>query len=185
MTYQMLIEHTGTSQAGAFDATFSDTLPSEISGVSIVSAVDSSGATVPGFTVSGNTVSHADYELPLGETITLTVTGTVNVTASASTTVTNTANVDWETLGDDSQGNQSVEDGGNASGSDSFVLASPEFSKSVVDSGIVDSTNGVSVVVAGEYVTYDLVVTVPEGTTPLAQITDTLHTNLILILIMQ
>ena len=36
-----------------------------------------------------------------------------------------------------------------------------------------------SVVVAGEYVTYDLVVTVPEGTTPLAQITDTLHTNLI------
>ena len=110
VTYQMLIEHTGASQAGAFDATFSDTLPSEISGVSIVSAVDSSGATVPGFTVSGNTVSHADYDLPLGETITLTVTGTVNVTASASTTVTNTANIDWDTLGDDSQGNQSVED---------------------------------------------------------------------------
>ena len=41
VTYQMLIEHTGTSQAGAFDATFSDTLPSEISGISIVSAVDS------------------------------------------------------------------------------------------------------------------------------------------------
>jgi len=112
VTYEMVIEHTANSQAAAFDATFSDTLPSEISAVSIVSAVDSSGTTVAGFAVSGNTVSHADYDLPLGETITLTVTGTVNVTASASTTVTNTANIDWDTLGDDSQGNQSVEDGG-------------------------------------------------------------------------
>ena len=132
----MLIEHTGASQAAAFDATFSDTLPSEISGVSIVSAVDSSGATVPGFTVSGNTVSHADYDLPLGETITLTVSGTVNTSASASSEVTNTATIDWDTLGDDAQGNQSSESTGADSSSASFVVASPAFEKSVFGTGI-------------------------------------------------
>ena len=79
VTYQMIIEHAAGSQAGAFDATFSDTLPSEISGVSIVSAVDSGGAPVAGFTVAGNTVSNSDYDLPLGETITVTVTGVVTV----------------------------------------------------------------------------------------------------------
>ena len=85
VTYQMVIEHTAASQAGAFDATFSDTLPSEISGVSIISAVDSSGVSVAGFTVAGNTVSNSDYDLPLGESITLTVTGSVNTSVSAST----------------------------------------------------------------------------------------------------
>jgi len=108
VTYQILIEHTSTSQAAAFDATFSDTLPSEINNVSVVSAVTGTGAPVTGFTVAGNTVSHADYDLPLGESITLTVTGMVNTSASASTTVTNTADIDWQTLGDDSQGNHSA-----------------------------------------------------------------------------
>jgi len=115
----------------------------------------------------------------LGETITLTVTGTVNVTASASTTVTNTANIDWDTLGDDSQGNQSAEDGGTASSSDDFVVASPSFAKTINGTGINDTTNDNTEVVAGEYVVYDLVVTVPEGTTPMTQIADTLHFNLL------
>ena len=64
VTWQMLIEHTGASQSAAFDATFSDALPGEISNVSVVSAVSSTGAPVAGFTVTGNTVSHADYDLP-------------------------------------------------------------------------------------------------------------------------
>ena len=179
VTYQMLIEHTAASQAAAFDATFSDTLPGEISNVSVVSAVSSTGAPVAGFTVSGNTVSHADYDLPLGETITLTVTGSVNTSASASTTVINTASVDWQTLGDDSQGNQLAEDGGSASDATGFVVASPEFSKSVLSTGINSSGNDNSEIVAGEYVTYSLVVKVPEGTTPMAQITDTLDFNLL------
>ncbi len=179
VTYEMLIEHTGTSTAAAFDSTFSDTLPSEISNISIVSALDSSGAPVPGFSVSGNSVSNPDYDLALGDSITLIVTGTVNTTASASTTVINTANIGWETLGDDSQGNQSAQDSGTDQSSDSFVLDSPVFSKSISGTGINDSTNNNSAIVAGEYVTYDLVVTVPEGTTPLVQITDTLHSNLI------
>jgi len=111
--------------------------------------------------------------------ITLTVTGTINTSVSASTTVTNIANINWQTLGDDTQGNQSVEDGGSATDSEDFIVASPEFSKSIIGTGINGSGNNNSEVVAGEYVAYRLVVKVPEGTTPLAQITDTLHSDLL------
>ena len=84
----------------------------------------------------------------MGESITLTVTGTVNTSASASSTVTNIASIDWQTLGDDSQGNQSAEDGGNASDSSDFVVASPEFSKAVLGTGINGSGNDNTEVVA-------------------------------------
>ena len=179
VTYEITIEHTAASQAAAFDVSFTDIVPSEISGVSIVSAVDSSAAPVAGFGVTGNTVSNPDFDLALGEKIVLTVTGTVNTTASASTTVTNTASIDWDTLGDDAQGNQDEEDTGDDSSSDEFVVASPTFDKLIVSTGIDDGTNDYLHVVAGEFIVYDLVVTLPEGTTPLAQITDTLNPNLI------
>jgi fimbrial isopeptide formation D2 family protein/uncharacterized repeat protein (TIGR01451 family) len=62
IVYQFVIQHTGVSNAGAFDATFSDTLPSEIENITVVSAVDSGGGPVAGFGVSGNTVSNSDYD---------------------------------------------------------------------------------------------------------------------------
>ena len=179
VTYEISIAHASASQAAGFDASFSDTLPSEISNVAVVSALDSSGAPVAGFSVAGNTVSNTDFDLPLGETITLTVIGTLNTSASASTTVLNTAAVDWDTLGDSSQGNQSVEAVGFDSSSDQFVVASPDFEKRISSTGIDSVSNDDLLVVAGEYITYDLVVTVPEGTTQMAAITDTLHSDLI------
>jgi len=179
VTYELLIEHTAASQAAAFDASFNDTLPSEISLVSVVSAVDSTGVAVSGFAVSGNTVSNTDFDLPLGESITLTISGTVNTTASASTTVNNIANITWDSLGDPSQGNQNLESNGSSSDSDKFVVASPAFEKQIVGTGITDASNDDGQVVAGEYITYKLITTVPEGTTPLVQITDTLDADLL------
>jgi hypothetical protein len=96
---------------------------------------------VAGFGVSGNTVSNSDYDLALGETITVTVSGTVDVSASASTTVQNTAGIDWDTLGEDAQGNQASESGGSDSDNASFVVASPTFAKSIVSTGIDDASN--------------------------------------------
>ena len=91
----------------------------------------------------------------------------------------NTASIDWDTLGDNTQGNQTVESGASATDDAQFVVASPMFAKSVVSTGIADATNDNTQVVAGEYVTYALTVTVPEGTTPMAQITDPLDADLL------
>jgi len=176
VNYQLVIAHTGASETGAYDATITDILPSEISSVSIVSALDSGGAAVTGFSVTGNTVSGV-FDLLQGETITLQVTGTLNSSAIASTTVTNTASLDWDTLGDDTQGNQAEEQTGVASAQSDFILASPEFEKTILSTGINIADNDNLTVVAGEYVTYQLAVTVPEGQTQLVNITDVLDAN--------
>ena len=182
VVYSYVISHTAASNAAALDASFTDLLPVGID-VNTVTAVDGTGAAVGGFVITPgatqDTVSNPDYDLPEGESIIVTVNGTLNTSVSASTTVTNTANIDWDTLGDDIEGEQSEEATGSDSSSVSFVVASPTFEKVIASTGINDSTNDNSEVVAGEYVTYDLVVTVPEGTTPLASITDTLDANLL------
>ena len=177
--YQFLIRHSGLSQAAAFDATFTDTLPAELSNAQLISAVDGAGNSVAGFSVTGNTVSNNNFDLALDDTIVLTVNAIVNTTASASTTVQNTAQIDWDTLGDDTQGYQREENTGEAADNAQFVVASPQFSKQIISTGIDDFSNDNASVVAGEYVTYALTVTVPEGTTPMVQISDELDAELI------
>jgi len=177
--YSIVIRHSAASETDAYDATFSDVLPAELVSVALVSAVDGGGTTVPGFSVSGNTVSNADYDLPLGDTITLTVTGVVDTIASAGSTVSNTANIDWDTLGDDTQGNQTAESGGTASNDADFTIHPPSFQKILVSTGIDDASNTNAESVPGEFSTYQLRVTVPEGTTPLVTVTDTLDPDLI------
>jgi fimbrial isopeptide formation D2 family protein/uncharacterized repeat protein (TIGR01451 family) len=54
----------------------------------------------------------------------------------------------------------------------------PGFTKVLTSTEIVSSTNSNTQVVIGELVTYTLTLTVPEGTTPAARITDTLDSGL-------
>ena len=146
-----MISHTAASNAAALDASFTDLLPVGID-TNTVTAVDGTGTAVGGFVIAPgttqDTVSNPDYDLPEGESIIITVTGTLNTSVSASTTVTNTANIDWDTLGDDVEGEQSVEATGSDSSSASFVIASPTFTKSLASTGIVDGSNAADEVVA-------------------------------------
>jgi len=49
--------------------------------------------------------------------------------------------------------------------------------KNLVSSGIIDSTNPLNRAVAGEYITYQVVVDVPEGTVPLLQVRDAIDAD--------
>lgn len=61
------------------------------------------------------------------------------------------------------------------------TIANPGVAKSIVSTGINSVNNNNTQVVIGETVTYDLVITVPEGTMPSAQIVDTLNNGLALV----
>ena len=159
---------------------------------------------VTGFVVSpdGRTLSHPDLDLALDERIEITFDATVTVEAEASTTVSDTASLSWESLGDDAQGIQasqadSVSQADLAAGplpgatpflvSDvtSFTVGDPVLTRAIVESGVdspansgandpVDGTQ----VVPGERLVHELVVRLPEGTTRLASITETLADGL-------
>ena len=177
LTHTLTISHTAASEVGAFDAAFVHALPAEHGNLRVVSAVDANGDPVAGFTVdaANNRVINPDFDLALGDSVTVTVESTVTTVASASTTVADQVTVDWDSLGDDTQGRQAVEATASASASASFTVGEPSFSRSIVDTGIDTAANDdLAEVVAGERIVHELVVTVPEGTTPMATIVETL-----------
>ena len=59
-----------------------------------------------------------------------------------------------------------------------MTLAMPQFAKALVGTSITDSVNAADEVVIGEMVTYQLTLTVPEGTMPSTHIVDTLDPGL-------
>ena len=69
------------------------------------------------------------------------------------------------------------ESGGSDNDAATFSLGNIE--KSILNTGINDASNDNTEVVTGEYVTYQVAVEIPQGTTPLAEIEDTLDTGLV------
>jgi uncharacterized repeat protein (TIGR01451 family) len=90
ITYNLVISNAGPSSANG--ASFSDAVPSSISGVTATCGNASGGATCPAnVAIAGNAVSGAIPNLPAGASVTITIAGTVSGTAVGS--ITNTANV--------------------------------------------------------------------------------------------
>jgi len=78
LEYTIVIRHTNASDAplpasgtSAYDVTFNDVLPAGVDNPTIVSALDSTGAPVPGFTLTGSTISHTGFDLLHNDYVTL------------------------------------------------------------------------------------------------------------------
>ncbi|WP_346837710.1 isopeptide-forming domain-containing fimbrial protein [Microbulbifer sp. SAOS-129_SWC] len=185
--YTIVVSHTGFSDTDAFDTTFTDTLPPELTNVALVSATltengvpsDISGQ----FQVTGNTletIPGSTFDLLQGDTLTLVVSADVVGNVVAGTQVSNTATVDWTSISGD---NPNERDGINGPGglndyesSDTFDfnIATVQAGKSVISSSIDDNYNGTDEAVIGELVTYYSAFLVPEASAPMAEIIDTL-----------
>ncbi|GGP24882.1 VCBS domain-containing protein [Silvimonas amylolytica] len=93
-----------SSDYNAFDINFQDVLPSELTGLSLVSVSLNGGATNNGgsdFQLVGHTlssVSGANIDIPKGGSIVLHVTGTVVAAAASEQNFSNTATVQWTSL---------------------------------------------------------------------------------------
>ncbi|MEW6093931.1 MAG: sortase [Chloroflexota bacterium] len=193
------ITFTNTSAAEAFDLTWSDTVPADMTyqagsllmGVcpATITSVDDSTAPTLTATIS---------DLNVGETCILTFSAQVNYSVTPGYVITNTAETRWTSLSGDIQDRSTYntesdertgEDGfpgpgvvDDYRGTDSATVTinNPVPVKSLVSTsedhtGPVSGTQRVAI---GEIVRYRLVVSIPEGTSPNFQVRDYLPTGL-------
>ncbi len=183
--YTITIQHLPTSENEAFDVSLTDMLPSEVdfseinfsTGANIsVSDNDSNPLTYNDFLIDNDVlqfalggISSADtIDMPFGREITVALTGTLIQGVQAGELIENEAEVSWSSIDGerldhsgfvpDSDTAEDQERTYDASAINQITIATPSFEKALTDPTDTDAT-------IGETVSYDLVVTVPEGTT--------------------
>ena len=188
VVYTITVAHaTGAngSQTDAFDVTFNDPLPPEL--------------TVTGFSVNHSTLGDISgrfeheagtlrtkagesFDLALADDLTITLNTTVNGSAEAGETIAHTPAVAWTSLDGTPAGERTGDGGVNDytadTSSPTFAVDRPAFVKSLVGTSVTETGNGANDAAIGELLTYRLEVTVPEGTTADAAIADTLDAGL-------
>ncbi|MFN8480950.1 MAG: isopeptide-forming domain-containing fimbrial protein, partial [Kouleothrix sp.] len=201
VTFAIVVENSGTSQLGEFDARVRDTLPAGFTFVpGSLCVTDGTGAAM-GYTALGSGLFDSTGGIELndpGPTATppgaldpgknldgsirtdgrniaiVTYDATVDAAVATNQTIVNTATLY----------NYSSLEGGidhtivDRTDTASVTTLPPSMSKTLVGSSVVNANNSATQTVIGELVTYQLVITVPEGTTANAQIADTLATGL-------
>ena len=166
---------TGTRRSTAFDVNITDLLDGHLSLVSVVVAAPS--AHTDNSNIPGNQVDVVIDRLEPGQSATVTVTATVISTAPSGETIPNTADLTYTSLpgpngttgnstGSDTPGNSGDDNGErnggpgshndyNDSDNEDVNLAEPTFDKQVSP----------TIYTIGENITFDLLVTLPEGVT--------------------
>ena len=187
VVYTITVDHTGVSETDAFDVTFDDPLPAEL--------------TVTGFSVNHSTLGDISgrfehdaatntlrtkagesFDLALAEDLTVTLNTTVNGAAEGGETIAHTPAVAWTSLDGTPAGERTgaggVNDYAASTAAPTFAVDRPAFVKSLVGTSVTEAGNGPTDAAIGELLTYRLEATVPEGTTADAVIADTLDTGL-------
>ncbi|KAB8142250.1 isopeptide-forming domain-containing fimbrial protein [Chloroflexia bacterium SDU3-3] len=169
--YQIRVSHTTNSNAGAYNVDVSDTFPASLQNFTLVSAIVSDGATstnVSGnFSLGGGALSTTGAINLLQDTngsndqvLTVIVQGKVSDSIAPGATISNSATATWEnSLGNQAANYTSTGNAPNITAATAFSL-----SKSV-------STATAKI---GNTVTYELSITMMEGTTSNLSIVDTL-----------
>lgn len=202
ITYTLTISAaSGADRATAFDLVLTDAFDSYLTGLSVTNVTTTQGATCTGNgggttsfshnggSFTGNTLTFTATCLDPGQSITITVSGTVAATAPAGYTIPNTANLTWTSLpgtgtspnptgsttpGGSGAGNGERDGSGGindytASGSANAPLAAPQ----------IDKLNPVPTQYAiGQQVTFNILITLPEGLTPALNVADNLPLGL-------
>ncbi|WP_157020236.1 isopeptide-forming domain-containing fimbrial protein [Mesorhizobium xinjiangense] len=195
ITYQVVLTNIGTSTA--FDVTFTDGAPLNTLFTGTVTAVDGGGG-VGTFTISpdGTTLTGSDFDIAVGGTVTLTFTVTVQDTVAPGNSIDNGATVRWtstagddenERTGADGHTDDSFDDDGPDDTDDTLnnyeatdtVTVETDFTvdveKELVASSVTDTAG--SALTIGETATFNVNVTLTEGSTPNVVVVDQLPDN--------
>ncbi len=203
ITFSVTVAHTGQSGVNAFDVHIKDdlsALPYTLTSLSLPPTFSGDTCGTPSVTdnsiLTGNLIDLVIDQLPLGCSATLTYTATVNVTVTPQQVITNTAYADWTSLpgdnNDDLSGhnNLSCERTGDTSDCGAtandyrandpadVTIKAAAFTKTLVSTGLVNPSNTLLQAVIGETIDYQVVLTIPEGTTPNLEIRDMLDSGL-------
>ncbi|MCY4333694.1 MAG: isopeptide-forming domain-containing fimbrial protein [Litoreibacter sp.] len=175
----------GQFDAPAFDLELTDTLDPDLtlntgSIQILLDGIDVTGN--PGYTVTsavGNTFVINVDRLNEGENLVVNYTGTVNPGVQAGKTIPNTADLTFDSTPEDEgvgtgAGDDSDDRDYSLSASEQVTAAAPDIDKSVLSSSFGD-TSGTNLAI-GEEVTYEIVVTIPDGNTTAVTLEDVLPT---------
>lgn len=192
VTYTFVISHTGDSSTDAHDVNFSDAIPPELINVAFVSAVSSGAASGPNGVQPGDIAVNAagdaietvnPFTINFNEIVTITVTAQIADAITPNALVENTGEIEYSSLPPGHENDGEGNERGDPSDPDDvysdddpaeFFTGVPEFEKNIVSTSIHgDGGDGEPDLTIGETVTYELVVTLQEGTTPVL-VTDTL-----------
>ncbi len=190
ISYRITVQHSATSTEDAFDVLFTDTLPT---------AIDWTGATLSSTTGTAPTSSsfsggilNASWDQlsytnsTTSQYTTFIITGGVLSSATAGQTITNTGLVTWESLASDlttpkspynTASYERTGDPADPGGTANDYRASDPATITVA--GTIDKLQPTPAqYTIGDLVTYDIVVTLPEGTTNNLVVTDALPDGL-------
>ncbi len=183
ITFTIIISHTAASNADAFDVQFSDTLPTDMTCVSVTNT-----AGVAPITLSGCATPIAAFwdTIPDGQSSTLQITATLNSTVQPLQQITNTGSIpDYDTLPQDNATDLSPFHPGPEDRERSYNTTDPALVTvnpvTVAKTRTATSetfTSGANVVI-GETVTYQVTLTVPEGVSNNVVFTDLLDNGLV------
>ncbi|HXF86438.1 MAG TPA: isopeptide-forming domain-containing fimbrial protein [Anaerolineales bacterium] len=191
---------TGSTVSTAFDVRITDTLPAQLTLNLPVTVTLAGGATGVTDNSSSTALDVAIASVPAGGSVTIDYTATIQSTVTAEEIITNTSTSTWTSLpstgttpndtGSTTPGTSGSptgeRDGSSGIGgqpndyiaesSQSFTVASPTISKQITATSAAHTT-GTDVAI-GEEITYDILLTFPEGTTPADTVLDDLPTGL-------
>ncbi len=175
-TYTLVVEHDGSSTSDAFDAVMSDPV---LAGLTYVNGtLASSGAATASLTYNAvtNTIDATWDALALGTSTTITFDVTVADPIQAGTDLTNTADISWTSLPDGTPGTNDANERTGAGGVNDY---SDTDTLTLTVAGTIDKENPVpTTYTIGDEVTYDIVVSLPEGTTNNLVVTDALPSGM-------
>ncbi|WP_333657350.1 isopeptide-forming domain-containing fimbrial protein, partial [Anaerolinea sp.] len=168
-TYTLVLSNPGGANVSpAYDVRLTDTLPAVLTldtgSVNVILAGGASGVTDASV---GNTLDITIAVIPPGGSATVTFTATLNDTLTPGQTVANTADVVWSSLSGTVSGERDGSGGINdyqTSASANFTSAGYSLSKALISTS-AGHTSGASLTI-GETVTFELAVSLPEGTIP-------------------
>jgi fimbrial isopeptide formation D2 family protein/uncharacterized repeat protein (TIGR01451 family) len=203
VTFAVVVENTGSSPAGAFNVLLRDTfpegfLPTGVGAFGINLRVTDGAGHLLAFTslAGGAGIAGGNGGIQLVDPSALRgAIGPGFVNGVPVTDGSNIVIITYDLISSNNQVNQvitdvaTVENYASQEGGPNFVpngisddatvrIATPQMTKDLVGTEIVNTTNANNEAVIGELVTYRVRITVPEGTTPSAVLTDTLDPEL-------
>jgi LPXTG-site transpeptidase (sortase) family protein len=203
ITYTLTFSNANTvNNTTAFDVQVTDTVPAKMTFNAGSMNITSTGSCATGITdntVAPNIVISIDA-VPAGCAVTITYTATLNTTVTPEEVIANTANITYTSLpgtngtspnptGSTTPGTSGTDngerDGSNGArpwndysdqATDNVTIPGVTIAKQITTTS-APHTSGTNVAI-GEEVTYDLLLTFPEGTTPTDTVVDDLPTGL-------
>ncbi|HVP13737.1 MAG TPA: sortase [Phycisphaerae bacterium] len=191
------VTYTNTGLADAFEVRVLDNLPFTYLDLTAVNSPTYNAACQsPGVTDASNLITDVlDLTIDrvrVGCTVTFTYTATLRTAVTPNQTITNTASLTYTSLsgtGTQTPGGSGAPNGerngtsggvNDYNGSDTAQITTRTVAraKTLVDTEVNVAGNNNTQATIGEIVTYQLVITVPEGTTPGLQVVDTLGANM-------